>query len=107
MRHNNSYTPLLPPALPLCRSSKSRSSNKSSGRNADRPAEVRANCVGQYNVRNIGRKRLQPTIAVVVEDPVFSPVGAPNDQFVLRSLQWMERVGDAELGRCSARTICS
>ena len=40
---------------------------------------VIATCVGLCHVRDIGGKGLQCAIAVVVEDPVFSPVGAPND----------------------------
>jgi hypothetical protein len=55
---------------------------------------------------HIGQKRLNRSVLVVVEDPVFAPVVFPGYQFVLSATERMKRMSYPETSRCASQTVC-
>mgnify|MGYP005813279441 CR=1 FL=1 len=73
-----------------------------------RPARRKADeSIGLYYVREVGRKGLQRAVVIVKEDPVFSPIAAPDDELKFAPEQRMEWMYDPEPTRGSVGTTCS
>ena len=63
--------------------------------------------VSRNHVRHITHYGFKLAVGCVVKDPIVTPGVPPRHQLVLRTAEWMERMGDPEPTYAGTGTTCS